>query len=146
MTKQELLKLYRDYIACLNDQDWPSLGRFVSIDVEHNGRQLGVPGYREMLEKDFEAIPDLYFNVERLIADPPCIASRLRFDCTPTGRFLDLEVNGKTVSFAENVFYECENGKIARVWSVIDKIAIEAQLRLSDKPGDSVRIPNGDRR
>ena len=31
-------------------------------------------------------------------------------------------------SFAENVFYEVRNGKIAQVWSVIDKAAIEAQL------------------
>jgi predicted ester cyclase len=32
------------------------------------------------------------------------------------------------VSFVENVFYEFRNGKIAQVWSVIDKAAIEAQL------------------
>jgi predicted ester cyclase len=32
------------------------------------------------------------------------------------------------VSFAENVFYQFRAGKIAEVWSVIDKRAIEAQL------------------
>jgi len=32
------------------------------------------------------------------------------------------------VSFAENVFYEFKSYKIASVWSVIDKAAIEAQL------------------
>jgi predicted ester cyclase len=32
------------------------------------------------------------------------------------------------VSFAENVFYEFKRAKIAAVWSVIDKAAIEAQL------------------
>jgi predicted ester cyclase len=37
-------------------------------------------------------------------------------------------VNGKRVSFAENVFYEFRARKVWRVWSVIDKAAIQAQL------------------
>jgi predicted ester cyclase len=37
-------------------------------------------------------------------------------------------VNGRKVSFTENVFYEFRNGKIVQVWSVIDKAAIEGQL------------------
>jgi predicted ester cyclase len=37
-------------------------------------------------------------------------------------------VNGKRVSFAENVFYEFRADKIREVWSVIDKAVIEAQL------------------
>jgi predicted ester cyclase len=52
----------------------------------------------------------------------------LGFDCAPKGTFLDLPVNGKRIRFAENVFYEFRDAKIARVWSVIDKAAIEAQI------------------
>jgi predicted ester cyclase len=37
-------------------------------------------------------------------------------------------VNGKRVSFTENVFYEFRADKIVQVWSAIDKAAIEAQL------------------
>ena len=48
---------------------------------------------------------------------------------TPKGIFLGLNVNGRTVSFAENAFYEFKHSKIASVWSVIDKAAIETQLR-----------------
>ena len=128
MLKTDLCDLYRAYIACLNRQDWPKLGQFVDDDAIHNGRRVGLSGYRDMLEKDFDEIPDLYFNVERLISDPPYIASRLAFDCAPKGRFLGLPVNGKRISFAENVFYEFRREKIWQVWSVIDKAAIEAQL------------------
>ncbi|HWL21860.1 MAG TPA: ester cyclase, partial [Bradyrhizobium sp.] len=63
-----------------------------------------------------------------LVSDAPYVASRLGFNCTPKGRFLGLDVNGKRVSFAENVFYEFREARIAQVWSVIDKAAIEAQL------------------
>ena len=128
MAKADLSGVYRGYIACLNQQDWPKLGQFVDDDVRYNGRQIGLSGYREMLERDFHEIPDLYFDVQLLISDPPYIASRLGFDCSPKGKFLGLDVNGKRVSFTENVFYEFRGAKIARVWSVIDKAAIEAQL------------------
>lgn len=63
VTRTDLSDLYRAYIACLNEQDWSRLGRFVHEEVSHNGRQIGLTGYREMLEKDFEKIPDLHFNV-----------------------------------------------------------------------------------
>ena len=128
MTEAALSALYRDYIACLNRQDWAGLQEFVRDDVRHNGRTLGLAGYRAMLERDFDEIPDLQFNIEMLVTEPPFVASRLRFDCTPKGRFLGLPVNGKQVSFAENVFYKFRRGKIGEVWSVIDKAAIEAQL------------------
>jgi predicted ester cyclase len=128
MLKVGLAAAYRDYIACLNNQDWPKLGQFVDLDVVHNARRIGLSGYRAMLERDFEEIPELNFNIQLLISDPPYIASRLAFDCAPAGVFLGLPVNGRRVSFTENVFYEYRNGKIGQVWSVIDKAAIEAQL------------------
>ena len=42
---------------------------------------------------------------------------------------LGLPVDGRRVSFGENVFYEIRDGKIAQVWSIIDRDAIRAQLR-----------------
>lgn len=137
MTKSELASVYRDYIACLNEQDWSTLGRFVHEEVRHNGNQIGVTGYREMLERDFADIPDLHFNIELLVAESPYVASRLRFNCTPRERFLNLDVNGVKVSFAENVFYEFLDQRIVQVWSVIDKAAIEAQLLSQSDPNDA---------
>ncbi|WP_018317644.1 ester cyclase [Bradyrhizobium sp. WSM2793] len=128
MEREELAGIYRAYIACLNRQDWPALGQFVHDEIAHNARPLGLSGYRAMLEQDFRKIPDLQFHIEMLIIDPPRIAARLKFDCTPVGTFLGLAVNGRRVSFCENVFYEFDNDKIRQVWSVIDKTAIEAQL------------------
>jgi predicted ester cyclase len=82
-----------------------------------------------MLVENFEQIPDLYFDIQLLVAEPPHIAARLRFDVTPKGEFLGLLVNGRKVTFAENVFYKFREGRIQEVWSVIDKAVIEEQLR-----------------
>jgi predicted ester cyclase len=128
MTKTDLSDIYRNYIACLNQQDWANLARFVHDDVQYNGKRIGLSGYRAMLEQDFRAIPDLHFDIHLLICEPPLVASRLRFDCTPKGRLFGLAVNGKRVSFSENVFYEFLDQRIEQVWSVIDKAAIESQL------------------
>jgi predicted ester cyclase len=128
VNKSDLSDLYRAYIACLNKQDWPRLGQFVHDEAIHNDRRIGLSGYRQMLEKDFDEIPDLQFNIQMLISDPPYIASRLVFDCKPRGMFLGLHVNGKRISFTENVIYEFRSEKIVQVWSVMDKAAIEAQL------------------
>jgi predicted ester cyclase len=129
MAETNLSDLYRGYIDCLNKQDWPKLGQFVDNNVHYNGQRIGLSGYREMLERDFREIPDLHFDIQLMISDPPYIAARLGFDCKPKGEFLGLPVNGKRVSFAENVFYEFRRERIAQVWSVIDKAAIEAQLQ-----------------
>lgn len=128
MTRADLSDVYRGYIACLNKQDWPNLGRFVHEDVHYNGERIGLSGYREMLEGDFRAIPDLYFDIQLLVSDPPRVASRLRFDCAPKGLLFGLPVNGKKVQFAESVFYDFLDGQIANVWSIIDKAAIVSQL------------------
>jgi predicted ester cyclase len=126
--KGHLSDIYRDYIACLNNQDWQNLGRFVHDEVQYNGEPIGLSGYRAMLEGDFLAIPDLYFDIQLVFSEPPLLGSRLGFDCRPKGMLFGLPVNGKRVSFAENVFYEFEGERIAKVWSIIDKAAIEAQL------------------
>jgi predicted ester cyclase len=128
LTETSLSTIYRDYIDCLNRQDWAALGQFVHDEVHYNGQLIGLSGYREMLERDFREIPDLHFDIHLLICESPHVASRLRFDCTPKKNFLGLDINGRKVSFAENVFYEFCGSKIEAVWSIIDKAAIEAQL------------------
>ncbi|MFS8046145.1 ester cyclase [Rhizobium sp. BR 314] len=128
MSSAGLSEIYRGYIACLNRQDWANLADFVHDDISYNGNYIGLLGYREMLEGDFRAIPDLHFDIGLLVCEPPRVASRLRFDCTPKGMLFGLPVNGKRVQFSENVFYEFLQGRIHDVWSVIEKAAISAQL------------------
>lgn len=130
MPEHDLTTAYHHYIACLNARDLDRLGRFVAEDVDHNGRRVGLAGYRAMLERDYREIPDLRFDIQFLVVDEAAatVGARLNFDCTPVGRFLGLAIDGRRVAFSENVFYEYVEGKIRRVWSVIDKAGVEAQL------------------
>lgn len=128
LSDAELSEIYRAYIGCLNRQDWCDLDRFVDDTVEHNGRPFGLAGYREMLVKDFQNIPDLHFQIDFLVTSTPHVAARLLFDCSPKDGFLGLKIGGRKVSFTENVFYEFRGMKIISVWSIVDKSAIEEQI------------------
>ena len=135
MPDPDIASRYRGYLDCLNRRDWDALGGFVAATASHNGRPLGLSGYRRMLEEDCEAIPDLRFAVALMVVEPPTVACRLAFDCTPRGAFLGVPVNGRRVRFTEHVFYRFGDGLIQEVWSLIDKAAVEAQLEAQPSGG-----------
>jgi predicted ester cyclase len=128
MAEGGLLTIYRDYLRCLNARQWDDLGQFVSDEVIYNGVRLRLSGYRAMLESDTGATPDLQFVPEILIADDQVVSCRLFFQCTPQQTFLGFEPTGGRVSFAEHVFYRFEKGRIAEVWSLIDREAVREQM------------------
>lgn len=119
--------LYKRYIACLNARALETLGEFVTDDVVRNGQRLGLDGYRAMLEGDYRDIPDLQFRAEWIVAEETRVACRLGFDCSPIGEFLGVKVNGRRIVFHEHALYTLRGGKIAEVWSIIDKAEIETQ-------------------
>ncbi|MDB5614474.1 MAG: ester cyclase [Devosia sp.] len=80
MITTSLAATHRNYIACLNRQNWTNLGRLAADNVRHNGRALGLDGYRDMLENDFQQISDLRFAIWFLLADPSHIAAQLWFE------------------------------------------------------------------
>ena len=96
-------------------------------DVTHNGRPLGLSGYRAMLEADVAAVPDLLFLADLIVVQENLVACRLNFQCTPRQQFLGFDPPGTPISFAEHVFYRFSDSKIVEVWSVIDTQAIAAQ-------------------
>lgn len=129
ISTQPLAQIYRRYLECLNARRWEALDEFVCDDAVHNGRPLGLCGYREMLEADIAAVPDLEYVAELVVVRDDLVASRLKFRCTPRGPFLGFRPTGEQISFAEHVFYRFRDEKIAEVWSVIDTEAIAAQTR-----------------
>jgi predicted ester cyclase len=128
MRHGELLAVYRDYLQCLNERQWPRLGEFVADELSYNGQRMTLADYRAMLEADVDAIPDLKYDPKVLLADDNVVACRLFFQCNPRHTFLGFEPKGGQVSFPEHVFYRFDDRRIVEVWSVIDKEAIREQL------------------
>lgn len=129
--ERSTVEFYERYIACLNARALEALGEFVVEGVIRNGQQLGLGGYRAMLEGNYSDIPDLQFHVEWLVAEETRLACRLGFDCSPIGEFLGVKVDGRRITFHEHAFYALVDGKIAEVWSIIDKAEVEMQAGAS---------------
>jgi predicted ester cyclase len=128
VTHDNLESTYLAYLDALNDRRFDELDRYVCDELVYNDKPLTRQEYAAMIAEDTHAVPDLHFKAQLLSTDGDIVACRLWFDCNPTRTFLGLEPTGRPVSFAEHVFYRFEEGRIAHVWSLIDRDAIASQL------------------
>jgi predicted ester cyclase len=119
---------YLRYISFLNERRLDDLSEFVQERLIYNGKAMTRIDYQNFIARDIAAAPDLYFDVHLLVVKDDTIACRINFNCTPQSEFLGFRPNGKAISFSEHVFYQLKNGKIAEVWSLIDKMSIQSQL------------------
>ncbi len=129
MTNADLETRYRAYLDVLNERRLDDLVHFVQDELSYNGTPMTRRQYQDLIAADIAAIPDLIFDAHIIVASGDQVACRLVFDCTPQREFLGFSPNGERVCFAEHVFYHFRDGHIAAVWSLIDRPAIEAQLR-----------------
>lgn len=121
-------RVYRGYLAALNERRFDDLVLFVHDELTYNGEAWTRERYRSLLADDVRRIADLHYEVQVLVAGADHVAARLWFDCAPRDEFLGIDVRGRRVAFAEQVIYRFREGRIADVWSLIDTDAIRAQL------------------
>jgi steroid delta-isomerase-like uncharacterized protein len=129
MTNAELENIYRAYLDALNERRLDDLVHYVHDELTYNGDTLTRHQYRELIAADIAAIPDLTFDAHIIVAGDDRVACRIVFECTPQHEFLGFSPNGQRLSFAEHVFYHFRDGRIASVSSLIDRFAIQGQLR-----------------
>ena len=117
MTDADLESCYRAYLAALNERRLDDLVHYVQDELSHSGETMTRRQYQDLIAADITAIPDLVFDARIIVASG----------------VLGFSPNGERICFAEHVFYHFRDGRIAAVSSVIDRPAIEAQLRPDDK-------------
>jgi predicted ester cyclase len=119
---------YLAYLDALNDRRFSELAEFVHDELTYNDDVLTRQQYADMIAADTMAVPDLRFDVRLLLTNDDIVACRLWFDCTPTGTFFGRAPTGRRIAFSEHVFYRFRAGRIAQVWSLIDRDAVATQL------------------
>jgi predicted ester cyclase len=130
MDSSTLTDFYNRYIECLNERRIQDLDQFVNETLTYNHKRITRNDYQDMLAENISDIPDLFFDLDFIVASGNDIASRLKFICSPKGIFKGIAVNGKRVTFVEHVFYRLEENKISDVLSLIDTDAIRSQLHI----------------
>lgn len=128
MGETDLEATYRAYLGLLNDRRFDELMSYVHDDLTYNGEPMTRSDYAHERAAEVHTIPDLAFQIDTIVVQHNHVACRLWFECTPVRTFLGLEPTGATISFAEHVFYEFEDGRIRHVRSLIDRDAVAAEL------------------
>ncbi|KAI1384412.1 SnoaL-domain-containing protein [Hypoxylon trugodes] len=132
LSASKLEDTYRTYIRCINAQTMETdLRNFCHSQVVHNTKTLTEEGYRLLIQEAFTAIPDITFDLHTVIADEEAqrVAARIEFTGKPVGMLMGAKPNGRAVNFCEHVTYQFMDGKIARVWSIVDWPSYRAQLQ-----------------
>ncbi|KAI2613326.1 polyketide cyclase SnoaL-like domain-containing protein [Hypoxylon sp. NC1633] len=108
------------------------LPRFCHPLVIHNTKALSTERYRLLIQEALRANPDISIGIHTVVADERAqrVAARLQFAGTPVGELAGAKPNGRGVAFCEHVTYLFQDGKIARVWSIIDWASYRAQQLL----------------
>lgn len=126
---------YEDYIHAINTLTMKeTFPRFCQPTVTHNTRSFSMDEYRIMIEDSFRQIKGLNFTITELVADDASqqVASRLEFTGKPVEEFVGIQPTGRDVNFWEHAFYQLDEGKIVRVWSILDLDSYRKCLSASD--------------
>ncbi|KAI0405447.1 hypothetical protein F4802DRAFT_563255 [Xylaria palmicola] len=133
LSSRALEDKYRTYIACINARTLAGeLPSFCHGHVVHNARRLSLDEYRLLIREALTAVPDIVFGLadDAVVADGATqrVAARIEFTGTPTGTLAGVEATGRPVHFNEHVTYSFRDGKIDRVWSIVDWESYRRQL------------------
>lgn len=122
MENNDLGSVYAAYLAVLNPQsssteerDLSELHRFVDEKVVHNGQQLGISGYRHLIERSVEQYPSLRYNATTIVVD----SERQSLAAILHMPYIDKTEHGSEKVLVEHVFYQFRNGRIQEVRSMV---------------------------
>jgi predicted ester cyclase len=93
-----------------------------------SGRAEGVKGVLEASKNFRAAIPDLRAEIEELLVVKDRAVVRYLFTGHFTGKFKDLNGDGREISFHAVDIYRVQNGKISDNWHLEDNLSLMQQL------------------
>lgn len=124
-----LVDVYRNYIKAVLNHDLDRISDYVSENVVHNGKQLGLSGYKELLLRNIMH-PNVKIDIKRLVADDSHVAALLIFTTSKqTQELVGISLKDDQFSYAENVFYDFSDSKIIAVHSLFDIDTVRAHTR-----------------
>ena len=124
----ELITIWRDYLAALNNRDIGALPRFFHDSLQFNGTTVSLTDYSAAIQSNLNAVPDFHWAIEDLTASENTVLARLTDTGTPTSNWLGNEPSGQAFTATEFAAYRFEADKVAAMWFLLDLAAIGTQL------------------
>lgn len=123
--KQLVRRLYED---CFNTGNLDLLPELLAADFLGSRGERGPAEFAQTVKGLRAGFPDVYFEIEDLIAEDDRVAARWLFRATHLGSFAGVAATGRRVTQTANVIYEVREGKLSRAWLQADRLGLLQQI------------------
>lgn len=133
-------ELFRRVVESLNERDEAAFRETHVADVvlhDHDTEHHGVDAAVEHEWTMYEAFPDAAYAVEDVVTTADRIAARWRVTGTHEGGFQGIEPTGEAVDVPACGTLRVEDGRVAEVWIVYDRLGLLEQLGVVEPPSES---------
>lgn len=120
-----------------NEQDFDGLDDAIAPGATFHFRGATHPtdldDLKSLVAAWHEAFPDFHMTAHETVAEGDLVAVRLIYTGTHLGPWKGRPASGARIEVDEMLFFQFEDGRIARVWEVADEHAMWQQI---DAAGD----------
>jgi predicted ester cyclase len=106
--------------------------------VVHGGtgvEMLGINDFKQYWGSLYDAMPDIHFTLDDMIAEEDKDAIRYTITGTQKGEFMGIPPTNKKVTVSVVQINRVANGKFAETWSRFNTLGIMQQLGVVPSPG-----------
>lgn len=131
MDERTAKDVVRAAIHAFSDQDRDGFADLHADDIVVHGPTGDVHGVEAVTDEEFEifdVFSDLTWTLDSVIAEENLVAVRLTATGTHDGNLGDLTPTGTRVSFASYGTFRVEDGQVAEVWILPDRLGLRQQL------------------
>jgi predicted ester cyclase len=132
MSTEDNKALFRRWCEAISQNRLDRVEEIIAPDEVDHALPPGVPAGLEGVKQVFTllhtAFPDLYIEIEDLIAEGNQVVGRVTARGTHQGEFMGIAPTGKPVNFNAIDVVRIAGGKIVERWSQADNLALLQQL------------------
>ena len=108
--------------------------------VDHQaipGLPAGREGFKQLNVMFKSAFPDVWVDVDNIVAEDDKVACRWTSTGTHTGELFGIPATNRKVSVTATVWYRVENGRLAEGWINRDDVGLMRQLGVIPSPTEA---------
>ena len=98
------------------------------FNIPGGGEVKGPEGFKQMVLMTRNALPDLHYDLDGMVAEGDWVVARYTLNATHTGDFLGIPATGKKFTLKAAYCYRFENGKEIEDISYGDMLAFYQQI------------------
>jgi steroid delta-isomerase-like uncharacterized protein len=111
-----------------NQRNLAVLDELYAPDFVYHSDLTSLEAYKQAIELNLTAFPDLHFTIEDMVAEGDRVGARWTFRGTHQGLFQDIPPTGKQVTITGISIFRVANGKGVEVWTDADYLGMLQQL------------------